>query len=322
MKPFLRFAFVVVLLTGCAITQPVDKDKFLEFHRRMIHKPLSKKGCFKAKYPIEQWIEDVCAPPRLLSAVGLIGLRAETAGNPMAEVTSGLISRSMGSFEGVVPAGSGGDTTSYSLQLNSQPFDTPACAGAVDPSRCRGWQQFIYDPTSSGFIQYWLLDYGDSCPVNWNSWKHKDCYRTSRNSIPPGHEKLSELTDMSFGGAAEAGGMDTITLGTRSRGWVERMNDDGILDLGDGWRATEFGVFGESGGSQVKFGAGTTLVVKTLVDNETKNAPKCRMDLLTGETNNLQFVGPCCTYGGETPAIVFTLSNDPGATSVCPTTSK
>ncbi|MGH9421124.1 MAG: VWD domain-containing protein, partial [Thermoanaerobaculia bacterium] len=35
------------------------------------------------------------------------------------------------------------------------------------------------------------------------------------------------------------------------------------------------------------------------------------------ETNNLNLVPPCCPYGGASPAIVFWLSNNPGATSSC-----
>ena len=312
MKASVRFALVAILLTGCA-TRPVDRHAFLEWHRAMIRVPLPKKGCFTGTYPKKEWVEVRCAAP--------IDPRAWMTGNtmvlnPTAEVTSGLISTSIGSFEHAHLPGEN-TTTSYSLQLNSQQFDSPAaCAGAEEPARCKGWQQFVYHPNNSGFIQYWLVNYGSRCPDGWTRWI-PHCYRFSTNMIPPGHEPLSDLIHLSLGGTAISGGEDILTLGTLRRRTLHAVNDDNILGLADGWRAAEFGVFGDGNGSQLKFNPGTTIDVKTSVDNGTTNAPNCVLKRETGEKHNLLLVEPCCSYGGEKPSIMFRLSNALDVTPAC-----
>ena len=47
------------------------------------------------------------------------------------------------------------------------------------------------------------------------------------------------------------------------------------------------------------------------------NAPTCALEGYTSETNSLNLVPPCCPYGGASPAVVFWLSSNPGATSSC-----
>src|SRR6185503_12638887 len=107
MRSFLRFAFVFIVLTGGAIAaQPVDHDKFLEWHKKMILKPLKKKGCFKAIYPRERWRKEVCATPPnrsylTVSRVQTAGHFVGNANNYSAQVNSGLISSAIGSFENV-----------------------------------------------------------------------------------------------------------------------------------------------------------------------------------------------------------------------------
>src|SRR5947209_1206123 len=59
------------------------------------------------------------------------------------------------------------------------------------------------------------------------------------------------------------------------------------------------------------------MAVRTTVDDGSMNAPTCLLEGWTSETNNLDLVPPCCAYGGAKPAIVFWLSNNPNATSMC-----
>lgn len=67
-----------------------------------------------------------------------------------------------------------GTSSSFSLQLNTNAFSTPTtCSGAKDPSKCSGFQQFIFannlplgesgDCVAGGnsciYIQYWLTNW-------------------------------------------------------------------------------------------------------------------------------------------------------------------
>ena len=53
------------------------------------------------------------------------------------------------------------------------------------------------------------------------------------------------------------------------------------------------------------------------MDDGTSEAPTCVLEGFTAETNSLNLVPPCCPYGGASPAVVFWLSSNPGATSSC-----
>lgn len=334
MKSFLRFAFVFILLTGGAIAEPaVAPDKFLEWHKEMIGVRLPKKGCFKAVYPKKVWIKAKCASSqhwlyRAAAGRGFVG----KGNNYSAEVTSEKnIFTSIGSFvNGNVTSGSANlQPANYSLQLNSQEFDTPACAGTKNPDGCKGVQQFVYVPTiAGGSIQYFLLNYRtvdwNVCPepnapgrnTNWRPSGLWDCTRFSKFSIAGPEEPIADLTQLSLGGTAQSGKWDilTVRIGTSE---LRAMNEDNILNLADGWRMAEFGVFGNGNGSQATFNPGTTLIVRTSVINGTTDAPKCVNTGVTGESNSLCLVSPCSRYGGETPAIVFTMSNVPNAAALC-----
>src|SRR6266568_2762496 len=64
----------------------------------------------------------------------------------LAFLSSRAIASATGSFDvvNVTSETNLGSPDTYSLQLNSEYFDTPACAGAANPANCKGWQQFIY----------------------------------------------------------------------------------------------------------------------------------------------------------------------------------
>ena len=339
MKSFLRFAFVFILLIGGAVgAQPVDHAKFLEWHKEMIDamikKPLPKERCFTVTYPRKEWAEEPCALPvnldELFAVAPMVGNSTaddSPAGNPTAEVKSGRISKSIGSFD-CVHLKVESTSEDYSLQLNSQEFATPLCKGAVNPDKCQGWQQFVYHPDQyGGFIQYWLLSYGhdcppketcpSNCPKGWQPWG-SDCYSFSKTRINGQHESISELAHLSVGGTV-TGGTDILTVGTARCGKLHVYSQDNILELGADWRGVEFGVFGNGGGAEATLHAGTTIVVRTSVDNKTTDPPDCRTPdrPFTGETNNLKLVPPCSTYGGQAPAIVFRLSNESDASTAC-----
>lgn len=316
MRSFLCVAFVFTLLAGAALAEPLEHHAVLAWHKEMIHKPLPKTGCFTATYPRTKWVEETCAPPPRPDRYGPFApLKAATGGTPSAKVTSGLISVAIGSFDTLQLPKPNAGNTAYTLQLNSQHFDTVLCAGAKHPRRCKGWQQFVYDPTSGGYIQYWLLHYESTCPGTWLPFNN-DCFAFSKNGIPLGKEPLSELKHMSLG-AAEINGKDTMALVTPG-GKIHAFSEDSVLGLAKGWQVAEFSVYGPGNGSELKFNPGATMTVRTTVYNGTEKAPVCKQELLTGESNNLRFVPPCCSSGGRAPSVLFQLSNGPKATFVCP----
>jgi hypothetical protein len=93
--------------------------------------------------------------------------------------------------------------------------------------------------------------------------------------------------------------------------------DNYFDDLWPQWTEAEFNVFGNGNGSQARFNADSTIVVRTSV---TGSVPTAILDGTTAETNNLTLAIPPCqvnSIGGAPPAIFFTESNAAGAASAC-----
>jgi len=302
--------------TAKQIVSKEDRRKFDAWRKSMARVRLPHKGCFKTSYPNMEWREVPCTaapersyPPRLLYTVG--------SAVDFSAVVAGHIASATGSFDAVnvTSENNSGNPDTYSLQLNSEYFVSPACAGAANPNVCKGWQQFIYSTTlASAFIEYWLIDYAAPCPAGWSTVS-VHCVKNS-TAIPVAAEPIANLMLLSLTGTASAGGSDTLMIST-SNGDLSAMYQDDELTLSQGWKLAEFGIFGDGGGSDATFNAGATMAVRTTVDDGTSNAPTCELEGFTSETNNLNLVPPCCPYGGAFPAVVFWLSNNPGATSSC-----
>ena len=312
---------LAAFLSGRAIAAPPavskeDKRKFEAWRKSMTRVPLPKKGCFKTSYPSTEWREVACttAPVRSYQP------RPYTVGSAVdfSAVVAGHIASATGSFDsvnGVTSETNLGSPDTYSLQLNSEYFTSPACAGAANPSNCKGWQQFIYSTSlASAFIEYWLV-YGAPCPAGWTTISGIHCVMNSV-AIPVAAEPIANLKMMSLTGTANAGGTDTLIVGTPN-GNLSAMYQDDVLSLAQGWKLAEFGIFGDGGGSDATFNIGSTMAVRTTVDDGSSNAPTCVLEGFTSETNSLNLVPPCCPYGGAFPAVVFWLSSNPGATSSC-----
>jgi len=91
------------------------------------------------------------------------------------------------------------------------------------------------------------------------------------------------------------------------------------VDAAAGWTDAEFNVFGDggnsSGGGQAGFGTNSTITVKTVVHNGTKNAPTCSVEGFTAETNNLTLVGTPSIAIQPSPTIEFNESNASGGSA-------
>jgi len=308
------------------------------------HLPIPKKGCFKAEYPKIKWQEIPCTKPTTLPYLPVTGPRAETVGNGndvVAAVSGGHIQEAIGSFDSVTgvqneygssPCSGAIIANSFSLQLNSNFFSTPACT-----SPCEGWAQFVYSNLQGcgiggqGFIQYWLLNYGSpSCPssggpagtgwIRYTSGGIHYCYGNS-NAVSVPAQVIGNLVNMTVTGQAASGGLDALMFSTGSTVYTT-SNNDSVVHLANGWQDAEFNIFGDSSGYEayVNYGLSSvaTLQVRTTVDYNSLSAPTCLATGYTGETNNLSFgTPPSFSTTKGNPAIVFTESSNGTEPSAC-----
>ncbi len=313
-----RTVAVLLLSTGAlacgsaSAAEPDAQARLQQAWRAAIEAtPLPREGCFTAAFPSAEWHAAACKAAPLRPYVPRDGHRGFTVGdgNDYAAVASSLVSSGTGSFPRVSgvksETGYGGQANTYSIQLNSQFFTTAVCNGAATPSSCLGWQQFVYS-TSSGaaFMQYWLIDYGPTCPAGgWMAYGG-DCYRNSSAVSVPALP-IAQLANLKLTGSAAAGGTDRFVMTTATQAY-STSGRDSVVDLAAAWNAAEFNVVGDGGGSQAKFNKGAAITVSVALQDGGTAAPACASQSgTTGETNNLT-LGACSAKGGATPAITFT----------------
>lgn len=192
----------------------------------------------------------------------------------------------------------------YSVQLNSNYFSTPACNNI---SGCLGWEQFVY---STGLqqllIQFWLINYGSSCPSGWQTDFFGDCFKNSPVASVPGLVATG-LGSLSM--SAQSSGLSTtgVLLPTRvwlyigSNAYYTYDDQTDTLSLTQGWSQAEFNIFGDgSGAPQAIFNPGSSITVKTSIADLTpiaygrlpSTSDSCVKDSTTGESNNLN-LGAC-----------------------------
>ncbi len=330
---------------------PEEAKRRREWHKFMLQKSVPKKGCFTAAYPETTWREVPCKPstphklflPRRggISRLDIVG----GAGPDFSATVTGNISLSEGSFDSVTGVTS---TNAYSLQLNTAPFSTSTCSGSPN-SGCNGWEQFVYESSGSGFIQYWLLEYGPAgtlCPMPRHTNCHAglsyadgwcavqlplfpgdpnptQCVVNAVNEAPAPAEPMTSLGQLRVAGAAAgAGGAanDSITVTVGGTPYTA-VGNNYFPDLSTQWKEAEFNVFGNGGGSQATFNSGANLQVRTEVISGTNLGPGCDLRSWTGESNNLTLVNspPSMPAALPAPVLVFAQSNpaSPGAAATC-----
>jgi hypothetical protein len=303
-----------------------------DWRRGMAHAPLPTKGCFTSSYPNTEWQEVPCTTAPARPYPPARGPRPDVVGNgnDVSAQATGIMSEAIGSFDSVTGLtsetgqvdGSGGQVANtFSLQLNSNFFSgTPACSGAAKPSNCQGWEQFVYSNSAgSAFIQYWLLNYNASCPTGWLK-SGSDCYKNGSNSVSVPTQNITNLINVSLTGQANTGGQDKIIMSVGGTVYAAQ-NPANTLNLSQYWQQAEFNVVGDCCGSQANFNTGSTIVVRTSVNNGNLGAPSCYGEGFTGETNNLKFASAPLANRKQLPAIVFTESTTGGAASACASAS-
>lgn len=317
---FMIYAAVTSVLIAASISTAsaasASTDLEAQFHaswrHTMQHTAAPEHGCFHASYPSTVWSKVNCvkAPNRLY--LPRHKPQPQTVGNGddyAAEISSGVISQTVGSFpsvSGVSSESDDGTADDYSLQLNSNFMNTNACNGGA--SGCQAWEQFVYaSGEGSAFMQYWLINYGDTCPSGgWMSYQGS-CYMNSAAvSVPD--EPITDLGNMTLTGSAVDGGQDTLTFTDGSEAYTT-SGDDSVTYLAQAWQASEFNIIGDGGGSEATFNSGSSVTVNVSLSDGSSDAPTCAANSgTTGETNNLN-LGSCSASGGSNPSIQFTESN-------------
>jgi hypothetical protein len=300
----------------------------------MVHVGTPGQGCFQAEYPSNTWTKTECQtvtpraaprPPRAAANPGETTGQTAGDGHDYAIQSSGLITSTVGSFPQVINVtseqsvgvplfGNGGllGPNEYTLQINSNLTGTTAACSGGNPG-CKVWQQFIYAPDQlqvgfgGVFIEYWLIDYGNSCPIGFNNAGQGDCWFNSAGVNAP-DEPITELANMKLSGSATAGGNDTVTFTHGTQAYAISAADS-VLYLAQVWQQSEFNVVGDGGGSEAVFNTDASVTVKIAITDGTSNRPTCLANAgSTGETNNFN-LSACAASAGLTPSVEFTEFN-------------
>jgi len=297
--------------------------------------PTPGAGCYHASYPALRWhaVKCVAAPklplaPALPAGSALRG-PAKTVGNgnDYSARVSGRISKATGTFhnvsKGITEKGTDPSTGStvpnaFSLQINSQFISgSPACAGSGNPANCLAWQQFVYaveSGTGFVFMQYWLINYNASCPSGWMAFS-SDCF-TNSNASTRSPLTAKQLATLKLSGSAASGGQDKVSLSVGGSATAV-SNSDNKIHLAKFWNTTEWGVFGDGGGSAAIFGSNTTLEAQTALTATSKSAPACVREGFTGETNNLKLAHTPALGSEPSPTMASKQTNGTAGTASC-----
>ena len=308
------------------------------WRQAIANSPRPGRGCFRADFPDTQWHTVPCdyARRKLRLPNGGGGVRLETVGgasNDMMAKVPGGITQAEGSFDSVSTTGATDSLAGagkYSLQINTEFFDTAVCSGHGSGSSCLGWEQFVFDYDGSTSMQYWLIDYGPpsyTCPsphgascdgtyVYTDGWCEFALYGRTYCAVNSAtlHAAAAAPTALASvkvqgNAAVGSGGIDSFTA-TVSGAGTTASGGNYFSDLATKWHAAEFNVFGYGNSSEVNFDPGTTLVVRVGVDSGASAAPGCDFKSFTAETNNLSIIDTASVppHNGH-PSLVFTESN-------------
>jgi len=348
-----------------ATAKAETEEKKETWRKTVVHLKRPKRGCFVATYPETEWREVACKTPphKLYPPKRRGGVRTEIvggAGPDFSAVVTGHITEAEGSFDSVSvtseftvpcpgqvcpanPAFNSSTANEYSLQLNSKPFTTQTCSGSkpVTGETCQGWEQFVYEGSGGGFIQYWLENYGPAgtacpapkgsdcalgvdsdgwCPFQFATGDPVYCVVNAANMVAASSELITNLQEIKLeGSAAGVNGADDGVIVSEANSSSSPFTTNGnnyFPDLGSTWQEVEFNVFGDGGGDQAVFNSGATVHVRTGVVSGTGLGPSCDLQSFTGESNNLTLgnTPPAAVIGTPPmPALLF-WESDPAAT--------
>lgn len=316
--------------SALAATHPVVKTK-AEWRAAISKVKQPGAGCFHASYPVLKWQSVKCVTaPRIplvpgpaAHAVRRGGPQIVGDGTDLSAVVTGKISKAVGTFTGVsadITEKGGQTSNSFSLQINSQFISgDSACSRAATPTACQAWQQFVYTFGNSRngeiFMQYWLINFDATCPSGWMAFQ-SDCF-TNSNAATVSTVTAAQLASVNLTGSAAIGGLDSVSESVGTGRVTSVTNADTKINLASFWNTTEWGVFGNGGGSEANFGAGTTLSAQTVLTATSSAAPTCVAEGFTGETNNLKLTSTPALGTESSPTMSSRQTNGTSGTAGC-----
>ncbi len=213
------------------------------------------------------------------------------------------------------------------VQLNTN-GDLPAtssCASAPQGSSCTGWQQFVYDSNLKIIqVEPALLGYDATCTGTFHTSDGAgNCYDENENTMSVPLLTPEELASDSVTFLGQANSVtDTVKLIVSGVGYAATAPDD-LVDLAGNWTIAQFGIYGDRGGAEADFSAGTDLKVNLATHSGTTVAPQCAMAQpinSTGESNNL-YLQPAPTLSTQPSPTMETeqTSNPPTSPAACAT---
>jgi hypothetical protein len=312
------------------------------FRVAMEQTPLPGDGCFIAKYPEREWLEDTCVtgpdipfepksqPSSPFTVGGSNDFSAQVSNTAMPVISA------TGTFPFVsgVTTESGNTATAtsvangYSVQLNTDFFQSAACGGSPNPN-CRGWEQFVFSNDGSAgslVIQYWLIDYNATCPpvpAGQPAWiQHgsgsnplRYCYKNAANRASTPNTPITHLGNLTLTGSVTS---TSDRLDFWDGSLMRAFSGDNVVSASAHWTRANFGVYGFCCGHQAVFAGTPEIHPKVQVVNGDTHAPTCSATGYTGETSNLDFAntrptiarpGPAMSYSEITPGFAVNCSN-------------
>jgi hypothetical protein len=294
------------------------------------------QGCFTATSPTLQWRSVACSSEHAKVPQGFGGTEAsrEDAGGSVQEVggcsltcdfsaeTANPMTSAVGSFPSVTCASSPCESGKfgnvgaslpnvYSLQLNTN-YNLPAtasCSTAAIPADCSGWQQFVYDSDLKEIqIEPALIGYNNTCVAPFSvSDGFGNCYDETESATTVPQLTPQQLNSDAVTFTGEVGLVsgiltDTVIMVVSGTSYAA-TSPDSLLDLSGNWKIAQFGLYGDRGGAEANFIAGSDMKVSTVTHSGTTAAPTCIAWDSTGETNNLYLQPAPALVPGAAPAI-------------------
>ena len=281
-------------------------------------------GCSKADYPGRVLEETSCGTPREASPIRprekqLLGPSDESTSGDYTLISTEAIASASGSLRAIENNtsvfGFGGNTkgcplgqatcpvaNEFNLQLNTQ-SNLPGiaiCNGSKSSS-CTGWLQFVYDSGGSINVQSWAINYGATCPSNFNlgSGPQQSCgQKTASFTLP--FQPLLRLPGLA--GAVLTGSVfkdnagaivDQVSLEVGGKIYAAQGTD--IVGALGSWKNAQFNLYGNSGGDKSVLNSGTLVAVTLNINNSAGGSVSCSQlgaGDTTGESTNLT-VMPC-----------------------------
>ena len=181
-------------------------------------------------------------------------------------------------------------------------------------------------------MESWLINYGNPCPKNWNSFPIGGvnyCYRdsygvTALTPVVAGQNLHSIAVD---GQIQYSNGLPytVVTYHWQDQAWAVTALDN-LVALYRSWNAVEFNIVGVCCGEQAVFNSNATMVMD--IESDMAGTPSCISaagpnGTATAETNNFNLVpGSCCPVARDSitgfgPMLMFTQSNGSATAPFC-----